>query len=154
MSPDSFNWEEYVELAGEILKQKSVDESMFRTGISRSYYGIFNICKKFAIDNNLLNKDKLKKSYTSHADLIDKFIHSYRFDIEYSKELNEVKKEVGEILKELRDYRNDADYSDVYPIEEGRDIERDLEFAIESAKEAIEYIKTLQEGIISNQECS
>lgn len=153
MSPDSFDWEKYVELAEEIYQKKDTDESecRFRTGISRAYYGVYNMCKNFAIENNLINEKKLKDSYSSHADLIDKFIHSHRFDIEYNAELNEIKKDIGEILKELRDYRNDADYQNTYP---GTDIIRDLEFAYESAKEALDSIKNLQEEMVKMRQCS
>jgi len=46
--------------------------------------------------------------------------------VEYGKLLNSIKKDIWETLSELRDYRNDVDYSSKYPRTSGRELERDL----------------------------
>jgi len=151
MSPDlSFDWKSFIDYAEEIFNTGDLgqeNEYLVRTGISRAYYGLYNLCKQFAIEVGLLTESKLKDSSNSHSYLINELKHTNRFDLEYSKHLNYIKKDIGETLYKLRDYRNDADYASKYPRSSDREPDRDLEFAVINTKEALVNLEKLVVGM-------
>lgn len=151
MSPDLiFDWKHYIDYAEEIFNDSELgqeNEYLVRTGISRAYYGLYNLCRLFAVEAGLLTESQLKDSGNSHSRLINELKYTNRFDLEYSKQLNEIKKDIGEILYELRDYRNDADYSTKYPRTASREPDRDLEFAVIHTKEALDNLEKLATGM-------
>jgi len=151
MSPDLiFDWNNYIDYAEEIFDDGELgieNECLVRTGISRAYYGLYHLCKQFAVGAGLVTESQLKDSGNSHRRLIDELKHTNRFDVEYSRQLNDIKKDIGEILYKLRDYRNDADYESEYPRTSDRDPNRDLEFAVVNTKEALANLEKLSAGM-------
>lgn len=96
----SFDWEEYVYLAEELLNRK--EEASLRSSISRSYYGAFCLARN----------RKGYKNYTG-TDIHWKVINEYK----NSSDRNE--QNIGRILDKLRKSRNDADYNEDRPINKG-----------------------------------
>jgi len=89
-----FQWIGYKNLAIELAKDHK-DESKTRTSISRFYYFIFNKAKLYALNNKITNYKGI-----SHADLI--YLYKNHKDPDYN--------DIGDLLRELRDLRNSADY--------------------------------------------
>jgi len=145
-----FDWGNYVKLANTIYKtgeNKDHKECLLRTGISRAYYGVYGLCKKVAIEEGLITENKLRNCNNSHNELIDKYIYNYGFDIQHDRELCKLKKDIGYMLKELKDYRVDADYKSVYPLNNKRSLIRDLELAIANCEDIIDYIDEINRKI-------
>lgn len=145
-----FDCKHYIDYAEEIFNDgdfSQENEYLIRTGISRAYYGLYHFCQNFAIEAELLTESQLKDSGNSHSRLINELKHTNHFDLEYRKRLNSIKKDIGETLSELRDYRNDADYSSKYPRTSGRELERDLEDAVIGTKEALDNLERLAAGM-------
>jgi len=94
----SFKWEEFILLAEKLLQND--DEASLRTCISRAYYGIFCIAR---------NKKGFKnyKYPNIHKKVIE----------EYKNSDKEKERQIGEILYELRRWRNKADYDEDEQIE-------------------------------------
>lgn len=151
MSPDlTFDWNNYLDYAEEIFNDGQLgkeNECLVRTGISRAYYGLYHLCKQFAVGAGLVTKSQLKDSGNSHSRLINELKHTNSFNVEYNNKLNAIKKDIGETLYKLRDYRNDADYKSEYPRTSDREPNRDLEFAVISTKEALDNIEKLSAGM-------
>ncbi|MFN2341463.1 MAG: hypothetical protein ABR547_09365 [Halanaerobium sp.] len=154
MSPDlTFDWKNYIDYAEEIFNDGDLgtdNEYLVRTGISRAYYGLYNLCKQFAVEAGLLTESQLKDSGNSHSRLINELKHTNRFDLEYNKQLNYIKMDIGKTLFKLRDYRNDADYTSKYPRTAEREPVRDLEVAIFDTKEALNNLEKLISGMDAN----
>ena len=92
----SFDWNTYKDLAEELRHKE--DEASKRTAVSRLYYSVFHIAKKFLIDIEEYNYSEYKEP---HAQVWSEFISK-----------GKTYKSIGENGKRLRNYRNDADYKD------------------------------------------
>lgn len=102
----NFNWEEYLKLAHRLFDDHDnyLEESSYRTSISRAYYSVFNLAKNYLINigENLSNSGYIHKQIP----LI--------FNNLSEKELDNSKKKtfirISNELSILRRMRNDADY--------------------------------------------
>lgn len=93
----SFDWEDYVYLAEDLLSQP--EESYLRSAISRAYYGVFCIARN-------------RKGYKEFA---GSNVH-WRVINEYKNSSDRNERNVGRVLDKLRKSRNDADYNEDKPI--------------------------------------
>lgn len=84
---------DFIDLA-HVLSHKFKTEAAFRSAISRSYYGLYNLMSRFLVNNNIV----LPNTAKAH-DLTYKYLHA----------VQDVQK-LAKILDDLRDQRNDADY--------------------------------------------
>ncbi len=96
-----FNWEDFIKLSEELLTKKpsEYEEALYRTIISRVYYGVFKQVEDFFKDNKL--EKLLDKSATGSHNKIIKFLMNYN-----DKEISEF----GQGLYTLKDSRIAADY--------------------------------------------
>ncbi len=84
---------EFIHLAHE-LAHKFKTEAAFRSAISRSYYGLYNLMSCFLVNNNITLPDAAKAHNLTY-----KYLHA----------VQDVQK-LAKILDDLRVQRNDADY--------------------------------------------
>ncbi|WP_406535200.1 hypothetical protein [Methanobrevibacter sp.] len=96
-----FDWKKFI-LLGEMLYDIKTEESI-RTAISRLYYGLFGIVRRYLI--NVKHKYYLKEK--------DATIHK-RVSIELKHSKDSTERELSEILNILRVFRNHADYDEEY----------------------------------------
>lgn len=96
----SFDWSEYLNLARE-LAQAMTDEAKMRSAISRAYYAAFIKARNFLQEREGLTI----ASENSHQYLINQFKNSS----------DPARTKLGERLKRLRVYRNQADYDNSFP---------------------------------------
>ncbi|MGC9101421.1 MAG: HEPN domain-containing protein [Caldisericum sp.] len=96
-----FNWEDFIKLSEELLTKKpsKYEEALYRTIISRAYYGVFKQVEDFFEDNKL--EELLDKSVKGSHNKIIKFLREHD-DHEISN--------FGEDLDLLRRRRIKADY--------------------------------------------
>ena len=119
-----FDWKKFILLAKRLCDIKT--EESIRTIVSRLYYGIFGIVRRYLINVK-------QKYYLRGADIkVHKHVSN---ELKHSKDSTE--KELSEILNKLRVFRNHADYDDEYDeqffaefLYENR---KDLEIAIDIA---------------------
>jgi len=95
----SFDWKYYLDLASELIKfeNPSLREACDRTSVSRSYYAVFGIAKKW-----LIEKGESIPFEDSHKFVREKFIASPK----------RVEKRIGGDLGKLWLERKDADYEE------------------------------------------
>ena len=96
----SFKWETYLQLADNLInehKNTDIPEAYLRSAVSRSYYGVFCIAKKF-----LERKGERIPFRDSHSFVINKFKKSNRRS----------EKKIGGYLNRLKEIRKYADYDD------------------------------------------
>ena len=86
---------EFIDLAHE-LSHKFKTEAAFRSAISRSYYGLYNLMSRFLVSNDIL----LRRTAEDH-NLIHKYLHNCG--------VQDVQR-LANILNDLRVERNGADY--------------------------------------------
>lgn len=124
-----FDWKSFV-LLGKMLCGIKTEESI-RTAISRLYYGIFGIVRRYLI--NVKNKYYLEE----HSAKVHKHVSN---ELKCSKDSSE--QELSEILNRLRVFRNHADYDDEFDekcfVEFLFENKKDLEIAID----IVNYFKT------------
>ena len=96
-----FDWKKFV-LLGKMLCDIKTEESI-RTAISRLYYGIFGIVRRYLI--NVKHKYYLEE----HSSKVHRHVSN---ELKHSDDSNE--KELLKILNRLRVFRNHADYDDKY----------------------------------------
>ena len=93
----SFDWKDYIRLAENLITHNS--EAYLRSGISRAYYGVFCITRNKAGFKNYKQPDV-------HREVIN-----------YYKDSKDQKKQkIGNILDQIRRFRNIADYDEDKPI--------------------------------------
>ena len=106
----SFNWLEYQEISDDILasaKTSPFVEACYRAAISRSYYAVFNIAKKFVVRNY---NSKLQ-SIRTHYKTMKKSIGSHEIHIQvFEQSTDRTEKKIGTELKRLKNMRVQADY--------------------------------------------
>jgi uncharacterized protein (UPF0332 family) len=101
-----FEWEDYLKLAHQLFDEHDIylEESSYRTSISRAYYSVFNMAK-----NHLMNLGtELSNSGYIHKQipLIFKDLSEKEDDTSKKKKLIRISNE----LSILRSTRNNADY--------------------------------------------
>ncbi|MGB9873690.1 MAG: HEPN domain-containing protein [Hydrogenobacter sp.] len=96
-----FNWGDFIKFSEELLTKKpqKYEEALYRTIISRAYYGVFKQVEDFFKNNKL--EELLDKSATGSHQRIIEFLKNHN-DKEISK--------FGEDLDLLRRRRIKADY--------------------------------------------
>lgn len=124
-----FDWKRFVVL-GKMLCDIKTEESI-RTAISRLYYGIFGIVRRYLI--NVKHKYYLGE----YSAKVHKHVSN---ELKCSKDSSE--QELSEILNILRVFRNHADYDDEFDekcfVEFLFENKKDLEIAID----IVNYFKT------------
>jgi uncharacterized protein (UPF0332 family) len=123
----NFDWKDYIKLAEKLKNEpnkNSIEEAYYRSIISRSYYGVFCIS---SIKAGL-------EFYRPHPHTGDPGVHEKVINYYKDSRIPE-EKLLGNLLDELRKYRNDADY------DKRRRIGRDLaERAILKANEVLRIL--------------
>lgn len=104
-----FSWKKFF-YVGKHLINHSDNEEYQRSAVGRFYYACFGLTKNYY--ENTHNKIIPRKD--SHENLIKKLEDSC-----YDEE-----NELGELLKDLRRYRNQADYSDTFNLKNVRNSEK------------------------------
>ncbi|MBI5208125.1 MAG: HEPN domain-containing protein [Candidatus Firestonebacteria bacterium] len=119
----SFNWQEYITLANNLIKNpcSGNEESYYRSAISRAYYGVFGIAKMFVIKSGVSLPPQ-----NTHQFLINN----------YKNSSDSVRKKIGKNLDSLRRDRNKADYED--------NISLNFKYAETSYKNAEQILKDLK----------
>ena len=116
---------EKIHTFGKILCDVKTEESI-RTAISRFYYGIFGIVRRYLI--NVKHKCYLEKGNAKVHKLVSN-------ELKHSKDSTE--QQMSKILNKLRVFRNHADYDDEYDgqffVEFLLENKKDLEIAIDIA---------------------
>ena len=106
-----FNWDELTLFAFSIRRiawDSISTEALDRIAISRAYYGIFCMARRFLITHRHDHHFKQDDS----EELIDKAanVHAYVINA-FKNSPDEDEKELGDWLNDLRDWRNIADYN-------------------------------------------
>ena len=105
----SFGWEFYFDLAGELAKiqpsNPGLSEACYRSSISRSYYAVFNLAKKW-----LILRGEIIPAEKTHQYVRDQFRESCR----------RVEKKIGDDLRRLWSERKDADYEEDVTVDKNR----------------------------------
>jgi hypothetical protein len=86
---------DFIQLAHELYRRFN-NEAAFRSAISRSYYGLYNLMNRFLVSNNIA----LPSTGKAH-DLTYKYLHNCE-DLDVQK--------LAKVLDDLHDDRNKADY--------------------------------------------
>lgn len=124
-----FDWNKFIML-GKMLCDIKTEESL-RTAISRLYYGLFGIVRRYLI--NVKHKYYLKYS--------DAMVHKHvSNELKHSKDPSE--QELSEILNKLRVFRNYADYDEGYGEEFFVDFILDNKKKLAIAIDIANYFKT------------
>jgi len=125
-----FDWSNYLTLAqemAELSKGHINRDALRRSLISRAYYAAFCNARNYLRD---FEKAKgLGKSSKVHQLVIDQFADS----------TDTAKKNIGTVLRRLRDFRNHADYQDRF-----RNLEKTALQSLSSAKGIIESLNKLR----------
>jgi len=139
----NFCWNDYINLAEKLIKyskdNKEIVEAFLRTSISRSYYGIYCSAKKYLI--SVYGNSVLQKDYNSDVrdeDNKNKITEHMIIQNIYINSDEDLKKEIGEHLKNLRINRNKSDYYEDYNININNTILLNI-----SAKKAMTCLKKL-----------
>lgn len=126
-----FSWKDYLDLANNLIndsRNNTLEEAYLRSSVSRSYYSIFCLARDF-----LENDKGISFSRNNiHKKVREEFITS--------TDVNE--QMVGQVLLNLRDDRNDADYDNGYVVtyQKARNI-------YNFANIALSYLKNLDPNI-------
>lgn len=99
----TFDWSEYLQLARELAGKtttSSSQEAKLRSAISRAYYAAFVKARNFLLQDGLTIPRE-----NAHQYVINQFRNSSEA----------VRRDLGEKLQILRNFRNKADYNDTYP---------------------------------------
>ncbi len=102
----SFDWAEYFDLSRYLAGTNSAppsDEAKLRSAISRAYYATF--CKA----RNLL-RDKLPDKTFPQGENVHWYVQK-----EFERRHDRVSKDIGDHLRNLKRYREQADYEDNFP---------------------------------------
>jgi len=96
-----FNWEDFIKLSQELISNLNTqyNEALYRTIISRAYYGVFKQVEDFLKDN-VPERDTRGRKLGSH----DKYIEFLK------NHTSEEVRKFGSLLANLKRYRLKADY--------------------------------------------
>lgn len=122
-----FDWNSYLNLACELVQSNNLapKEEHFRSAISRAYYAAFCRSRNYLIEK----RDLTIPNHDAHSAVINHFKNGRSASIP---------RKVGDILFNLRDKRNDADYKDCLPNSAAT-----AKIAIKDAQKIIEIIDGL-----------
>ncbi|MBQ6345526.1 MAG: hypothetical protein IJI96_05370 [Methanobrevibacter sp.] len=123
-----FDWMKFVILALVLLN--SDDEEYVRSGISRYYYGVFGIIRRYLI--NVKGKYYLKSQSSD--------VHKNIF-IELQSSDDTTENEISDLFNKLRKVRNEADYNAEVNIVHFKKFLKDYNKDLEIITDAIEYFK-------------
>lgn len=109
----SFKWQEFIDLAWHILQNNKLDttfiqskeECVWRTLVSRSYYGIFKQIEDFLENNNLVTVYRL---HGSHKRIVDFFQNKYPQFYGRFERLKNLR-QIADYKKNLRVSKKDAE---------------------------------------------
>ncbi len=122
-----FDWSKFV-LLGYLLCEDG--EEYVRSAISRQYYGLFGIVRRYLI--NVEYKDTLlSRKGDVHGRVFDELKHSNDATL----------KEISKVFNKLRVARNQADYDGEYDISQFEKFLHDNEKDLEIAFGTIDYFK-------------
>lgn len=99
----SFDWRTYLELASELVEKNS--EASYRSGISRSYYAIYNVLRIRASYSNRAPEANHVKFIQELKNPSEELYLKFPFDDESDLVM------IGNELDYLRKARNKADYN-------------------------------------------
>ncbi len=96
----AFDWQKFHSLSDELLKERNVElqEAAYRSAISRGYYAAHHIAKKRFPQSERFNAQTIRSPH----ERVIAYLQS---------QTDKQKKELGRLLGQLRDKRNDADYN-------------------------------------------
>ena len=123
-----FDWMKFVILALVLLN--SDDEEYVRSGISRYYYGVFGIIRRYLI--NVKGKYYLKSQSSD--------VHKNIF-IELQSSDDATENEISDLFNKLRKARNEADYNGEVNIVHFKKFLKDYNKDLEIITDAIEYFE-------------
>jgi uncharacterized protein (UPF0332 family) len=121
-----FDWKDFITLSEELYNSKS-DEASLRSAISRAYYGAFCSIRPYCHSKFGVSS----KSNDIHRIIIEK-LKSSSNNLEYS---------TGNLLSNLREDRNNADYDSHFSAGKGI-----VEKSIRNSKYVIQNLKTLTDS--------
>ncbi len=101
----SFDWSEYLYLGQELFGTPTKpfsERTKFRVIISRVYYAAFGVARNYLRDNTPHVTSTRKDA---HWDVINQFLY----------DTNTVRRTIGKDLRNLFEYRKQADYDDDFP---------------------------------------
>ena len=130
-----FDWKNFIDLAQELIYKHSTEysEALYRTVISRCYYGIFKQVEDYLKSFSLLDRDKVGRKLSSHKRQIY-FLRNHS---------NPQVRKFGDKLDNLKRQRERADYK-AHEIVNRFDAERAIKHAYELSDI---WTKTIKETI-------
>ena len=109
-----FNWEEYLNVCLELQKQHylkslNLEEATIRCVLSRSYYSVFNITESYLKTTIYKGKPLYKELYKATQEALLENLN----DLAKSMKREEFKY-IRQILFELKTFRVNADYNEIF----------------------------------------
>lgn len=124
-----FDWNSFVILGYLLLMEDG--EEYVRSAISRQYYGLFGVLRRY-----LINVDCVVDLRSRKGD-----VHGKVFDeLKYSEDIT--LKEISKVFNKLRVARNQADYDGEYDISHFEKFLQDNQKDLEMAFGTIDYLKS------------
>ncbi len=124
-----FDWEKFVMLASLLLVEE--EEEYVRTAVSRYYYGLFGVIRRYLI--NVKHKNYLRNGGSDvHRKIYD--------ELRFSNDSTE--KHISSILNKLRLIRNSADYDDYLDVGEFNRFFLENKKDLDMVQDAIGYFKS------------
>lgn len=124
-----FDWVKFIILTK--MLSKSLNEESIRSAISRFYYGVFGVVRRYLI--RVEHKYYLARRYGNiHKELSDEIRNSN----------NSTLKEIYKIFHKLRVARNRADYDGEYDVEYFKKFLKDNEKNLIIVLDALNYLKS------------
>ena len=124
-----FDWEKFVMLASLLLVEE--EEEYVRTAVSRYYYGLFGVIRRYLI--NVKHKNYLRNGGSDvHRKIYD--------ELRFSNDSTE--KHISSILNKLRLIRNSADYDDYLDVGEFNRFFFENKKDLDMVQDAIGYFKS------------
>lgn len=124
-----FDWEKFVMLASLLLVEE--EEEYVRTAVSRYYYGLFGVIRRYLI--NVKHKNYLRNG---GSDVHRKIYNELRFSNDSTE------KHISSILNKLRLIRNSADYDDYLDVGEFNRFFLENKKDLDMVQDAIGYFKS------------
>ena len=123
-----FDWKRFVMLGYLLLTDDG--EEYIRSGISRQYYGLFGVIRRYLINVN----------HKYYLESREGNVH-HNVSAELRKSNNITQKEIYPIFNKLRVARNQADYDGDFDVSHFKKFLRDNEKDLKSAFDAIDFFK-------------
>ena len=123
-----FDWKKFILLGYLLLAEEG--EEYIRSGISRQYYGLFGVLRRYLINVNHKYYLQSREGNVHH-----------NVSIELRKSDNLTQKEIYKIFNRLRVARNQADYDGDFDVSHFKKFLRDNEKDLEMALGTIDFFK-------------